>query len=111
MPATFDFTDEFAIVIGDDFSHEFVWEDANCDPLPLTGEFHAQIRKAGNLIATFVCTITGADSNIVRLELPSAVTNTLSPVKNASWDLEHHDPEVTTVLAGSVCIEKGVTET
>lgn len=110
MAAEFDFTDDFAIVIGDDFSHEFYWEDANCDPLPLTGDFYAQIRKAGNLIADFICTITGIASNIVLLEIPSGVTELLDPVKGALWDLEHHDPGITTVIRGKADIVRGVTE-
>lgn len=110
MAAEFDFTDEFAITIGDDFSHEFYWEDANCNPLPLTGDFYAQIRKGGVKIADFICTITGVDNNIVLLEIPSAVTSMLTPVKGALWDLEHHDPDIKTVIRGQVCIVKGVTE-
>lgn len=110
MAAEFNFTGEYAIVTGDDFYHEFVWEDAECNPLPLTGDFYAQVRKGGVLIAEFVCTITGADSNIVRLELDSSVTTLLDPVENAVWDLEHHDPDVQTVIRGKVCVVRGVTD-
>lgn len=110
MAAEFDFCNDFAIVIGDDFSHEFYWEDANCDPLPLTGDFFAQIRKAGALIAEFTCSITGAESNIVLVELPSSITSILDPISGALWDLEHHDPLIKTVIRGKVDIVRGVTE-
>lgn len=110
MAASFDFKGDLAIIIGDDFMHEFVWEDANCEPMPLTGDFYAQIKKAGVNITAFTCTITGTSNNIVRLEIASAVTSTLTPVQDASWDLEHHDPGITTVIRGKVDIEKGITE-
>lgn len=110
MAASFDFKGDYAITIGDDFLHEFVWEDENCDPLTLTGTFHSQIKKAGLLLATFTCVLTGVSSNIVRLTLASAVTGALLPVTDASWDLEHHDPGIRTVVRGKVDIVKGITE-
>ena len=110
MSATFDFTGRRAIITGDDFSHEFLFQDAAGEPLPLSGSFYAQIRQGGNLLASFTCAIGGADNNVVTISLASSVTEALTPTTNAVWDLEHHTPSVKTIISGEVEIRRGVTE-
>jgi hypothetical protein len=104
-PVTFDFT----IIQGDDFVHEFEFQDENCAEIPLSGTYHAQIKRRGVALATFTCAYVG---NVLTLSLPRSITNTLQPVTEAMWDLEHHDTGGlrTTIIGGEVTILRDVTE-
>lgn len=104
-PVNFDLT----IIQGDDFSHEFEFQDDDCAPLTLSGTYHAQIKRRGVTLASFTCTYVG---NVLTISIPRATTTTLQPVTDAVWDLEHHDASSlrTTIIGGEVTILRDVTE-
>jgi hypothetical protein len=108
VPASFNLPD---IVIGDDYVHQFEFQDENCDPLPQEGDFAAQIRKGGVLIADFTAEIDPINTHIVTISIPNSVTSTLVPTKLALWDLENDVAGIiTTIVGGRVTIVAGITE-
>lgn len=103
---TLDFTDELAIIIGDDFVYTIEFEDENCEPIDQTGNtFDATITKNGNLIETFGTTIS---TNSVILSLTDTETTALSPVLHGGrWKLRQTVGTVTTtILTGEVEIKE-----
>ena len=108
----FNFTGSRSVIIGDDFLHQFTFQDSAGVPITQDGTFYAQIRKKDVLIADFVCVITGGSSETVELTIPYTVTLLLEPVKGANWDLEHHTAGGLryTLIGGLVDIVRSVTE-
>jgi len=95
--ATLDFTDDLAIVIGDDFQHTFEFQDANCDPIDQTGNsFTATLlTKTGAVLETF--TVVILDENVT-ISLSDAETAVLDPTKTARWKLRQTIGTVTTTV-------------
>jgi hypothetical protein len=86
--ATLDFTDDLAIVIGDDFQYTFEFQDANCDP----------IDQEAN---TFEATITRNDvvGELVTISLSEVETAALTPKKsNVKWRLRRTEGDLTTTV-------------
>lgn len=98
-----DFTDELAIVRGDDFVYTFEFQDENCDPIDQTGSiFDATITRNGVVLETFAVLVTG---NSVRISLTEAETLALQPVSKAKWRLRQTVSSVTTtIISGDVTI-------
>lgn len=94
-----DFTDELAIVIGDDFQYTFEFQDENCNPLDQSGAtFDAVITKNGTVLETF--TITNPDENVT-LSLTEVETAALAPAKhNVKWRLRRTEGTITTTILG-----------
>jgi hypothetical protein len=100
--ATLDFTDDLAIVIGDDFQYTFEFQDANCDPIDQTGNtFEATITRNGTLIETFDVDIV---NEVVTISLTEVETAALTPMKaNVKWRLRRTEGSVTiTIVTGEV---------
>lgn len=94
-----DFTGELAIVIGDDFSYTFEFQDANCDPVDQSGNtFEATITKNGVLIKTFTVTVLSENVTISLTEIETAA---LAPAKhNVKWRLRRTEGTLTTTVIG-----------
>lgn len=103
---TLDFTDELAIIIGDDFVYTIEFEDENCDPIDQTGNsFDAEITRNGTLIETFATSIS---TNSVTISLTDTETSALSPMSNnVKWRLRQTVGAITTtIVGGAVEIEE-----
>ena len=101
-----------SIRIGDTETINLTVTDAD-GPIDITGRtYAAQIRVAiddATPIATFVCAIADAAGGRVTCSLTATVTGALVP-NSAVWDLhETNGAVVTTLLAGPVQIQRGVT--
>lgn len=94
-----DFTDELAIVIGDDFQYTFEFQDENCDPIDQTGVIYAAtITKNGALIETFSTSVVNEN---VTISLTDAQTAALAPAKNnVKWRLRRTEGTLTTTILG-----------
>ena len=94
-----DFTEELAIVIGDDFQYTFEFQDENCDPVDQSGAvFEAFIVKNGTTLANF--TVTNPDENVT-ISLTEVETAALSPAKhNVKWRLRRTEGSITTTILG-----------
>lgn len=107
---TLDLTDEYAIIIGDDYSLNFAFQDEACEPIDQTGAtFFAQLRRIDDtLVAEFD---TNVASEVVTVSLSSADTEDFTAAKNLRWDLERHEGGlIHTIIGGKAEIVKGVTQ-
>lgn len=95
---TVDFTDELAIIKGDDFTHTFEFQDENCDPLDQSAStFTATLTKNGAVIETFTVNQT---SNLVELTLTDAETGALTATTKAQYRLRRTTASITTSIVG-----------
>jgi hypothetical protein len=95
--ATLDFTDDLAIVIGDDFQYTFEFQDANCDPIDQEANtFEATITRNDVLIETFTVDVVG---ELVTISLSEVETAALTPKKsNVKWRLRRTEGDLTTTV-------------
>lgn len=101
-----DFTDELAIIIGDDFVYTIEFQDENCEPIDQTGNsFDATITRNGTLIETFATSIS---TNSVTISLTDTETAALAPMSNnVRWRLRQTVGAITTtILTGDVEIRE-----
>lgn len=97
---TWDFTEELAIIRGDDFEYAFEFEDGNCDPINQESfTFTAPISKNGVPLGAFNVSVSG---HVVTLELNQTETAALPVNKKATWRLRRDD---NTLIAGTVEIK------
>jgi hypothetical protein len=88
-------------------------QDSTGTAINITGRtYAAQIRttaEAATTVATFACSIVSAVAGTVSATLSATITGALSP-QSAVWDLvETNGATVTTLLAGPVTVQQGVT--
>lgn len=95
---TLDFTDELAIIIGDDFSYQFEFQDENCDPISQVGStFEANLTKNGTVLVAFTVNVS---TNVVTLSLTDAQTGALTATKNAKYRLRRTTGSQTISIVG-----------
>lgn len=102
--AILNFTDDLAIVRGDDFEYTFEFQDENCDPIDQTGNvFDASITKNGTVIEEFTVTVLNEN---VTLSLSNAETWALTQAtNNVKWRLRQTVGSVTsTIVSGEADI-------
>lgn len=94
-----DFTEELAIIIGDDFSYTFEFQDGNCNPIDQSANsFEAALTKNGTVLETFTVTIVNEN---VTISLTETETAALSPAKhNVKWRLRRTEGSLTTTVIG-----------
>lgn len=100
---------DLQVYAGDDFPLALTVNDSGGGPPPdLSGaQVEAQIRDdAGTLLGAF--TVTEVAGNVIWLMLPGSVSATLPPT--ALWDCQMADPQVTTLVAGTITVTPQVTQ-
>ena len=95
---TVDFTEELAIIKGDDFTHTFEFQDEQCNPLDQSASsFTSNLTKNGVVLATFTVTVS---TNNVILSLTDTETSALSETTKAQYRLRKTTGSVTTTIIG-----------
>jgi hypothetical protein len=102
-----------SVRIGDTESVTVTLQQADGTPVNITGRtYAAQIRATADAttpIATFTCAITNAAAGQFACTLPASTTAGLA-IGTGVWDLqETNGATVTTILGGSVRIDRDIT--